>query len=101
MANPVLQFGGPGLERVTPGLTFFLKAQISAVGLSDLPAQTAWTRAWNLEPREAEAYVASNPTFFRTLNMREIVTMLEGLVRDRLTPQPVGQALMAFRVSKS
>ena len=95
---PVIRVGPDGLNRVTPGLTFLLNARLTAEGLSDNPAQTAWVRAWNLEPREAEAYVASKPSMFRTLNLREIVSMLEGLVRDKMTPRPVGQAIMAFQV---
>ena len=96
---PLLRVGGAELARVTPGLLFLLQARVATAGLSDMPAQTAWVRAWNLEAREAEDYVASRPRMFRTLNLREIVSMLEGIVRDRLTPRPVAEALLALEVS--
>ncbi len=91
--------GGAALARATPGLTFLLDVGVMTAGLGDAPAQTAWTHAWNLEAREAEAFVASRPQMFRTLNLREIVGMLEGIVRDGLTPRPIGEALLAFQVS--
>ena len=97
--TPLIRVGGPELARVTPGLLFLLRAQVATVGLSAAPAQTAWVRAWNLEARDAEDYVASRPRMFRTLNLREIVSMLEGIVRDGLTPHPVAQALLAFEIS--
>ena len=94
-----LVVGGPVLGRATPGLTFLLRARLATAGMSDSPEQTAWTRAWNLEAREAEAFVATRPQMFRTLNLKEIVGMLEGIVRDGLTPKPLGEALLAFQVS--
>ena len=97
--GPVLRVGGTGMGRVTPGLLFLLQARVETAGLSDAPAQTAWVRAWNLEAREAQDYVASHPRMFRTLNLREIVSMLEGIVRDGLRPQPVAAALLAFQVT--
>ena len=97
--TPLLRVGGPVLAKVTPGLLFLLQARVDTVGLSDAPAQTAWVRQWNLEAREAQDYVASHPHMFRTLNLREIVSMLEGIVRDGLKPQPVAEALLAFQVS--
>ena len=98
-AAPLLRLGGPDLARVAPGLLFLLRAEVATAGLSAAPAQTAWVRAWNLEAREAEDYVASHPRMFRTLNLREIVSMLEGIVRDALAPRSVAQALLAFEVS--
>ena len=96
---PMLVLGGAAMARVTPGLTFVLQARLVTAGLSDSPVQTAWVRAWNLEARDAEDFVASRPKLFRTLNLREIVAMLEGLVREQLTPQPVAEALLAFQVA--
>ena len=98
-AGPALTVGGPALARATPGLTFLLRARVATAGLSETPQQTAWTRAWNLEAREVEAFVASRPAMFRTLNLKEIVGMLEGIIRDGLTPRPLGEALLAFGVS--
>ncbi len=97
--GPLLRVGGPDLARVTPGLLFLLRAEVATAGLSATPAQTAWVRAWSLEAREAEDYVATRPRMFRTLNLREIVSMLEGIVRDALTPRTVAQAVLAFEVS--
>ncbi len=94
-----LTVGGSALARATPGLTFLLRARVATAGLSEAPEQTAWTRAWNLETREAEAFVASRPQMFRTLNLKEIVGMLEGIIRDGIVPRPVGEALLAFQVS--
>ncbi len=96
---PVLRVGGAVMGRVTPGLLFLLQARVDTAGLSDAPAQTAWVRAWNLEAREVQDYVGSRPRMFRTLNLREIVSMLEGIVRDGLKPHPVAAALLAFQVS--
>ena len=95
-SGPSLLVGGGALALATPGVTFLLQGRVKAVGLSATPAKTAWARAWNLEAREAEIYVASHPKVFRTLNLREIVTMLEGLVRDRIEPRAVGEALARF-----
>lgn len=97
---PVLQIGGAALGRVTPGVTFLLHARVNTASLSDAPAKTAWVRAWNLEARDAEAFVSSRPRLFRTLNLREIVSMLEGLVRDRLAPRPIGEAVLAFQIPR-
>ncbi len=94
-----LTVGGPALARATPGLTFLLRARVATAGLSETPEQTAWTRAWNLETREAEAFVASRPQMFRTLNLKEIIGMLEGILRDGIVPRPLGEALLAFQVS--
>ena len=94
-----LVVGGPVLARATPGLIFLLRARVATAGLSSAPGQTAWTRAWNLETREAEAFVASRPQMFRTLNLKEIVGMLESIIRDGIVPKPIGEALMAFQVS--
>lgn len=99
-AGLVVSVGGAALTRVPPGTTFFLRAQVSAVALSESPAQMAWTKEWNLEARDAEAYVSSHPVMFRTLNLREISSMLEGLVRDRITPVIVAEAQLAFQVPK-
>lgn len=97
---PVVSVGGAALGRVPPGTTFFLRAQVSAVTLSENPASNVWTREWNLEAREAAAYVAARPAMFRTLNLREIASMLEGLVRDRFAPAVVAEALLAFQVPR-
>jgi hypothetical protein len=98
--TPVLTVGGANLSRITPGVTFFLRSRVSVTGLSEMPRQTAWARSWNLEAREAESYVASQPKMFRTLNLREIVTMLEGTVRDQIVPYVLGESLLAFEVPK-
>lgn len=97
---PTLSLGGPAMARVTPGVTFLLRASVTASGLSAQPARTAWARGWNLEARDAEAFVATRPTLFRTLNLREVVSMLEGLIRDRLVLRPVAEAVVAFQVTK-
>ena len=97
---PLLTVDGPSLAQLTPNVVFLARARIVGTGLSDAPASTAWVRAWNLETREAEAYVATRPQMFRTLNLREIVSMLEGLVRDRMTSMVVGDALLALQVSR-
>lgn len=97
---PMLTIGGPSLGQLTPNVFFLARARIIGTGLSDAPVSTAWVRAWNLETREAEAYVATRPQMFRTLNLREIVSMLEGLVRDRMTSMVVGDALVVLQVSR-
>jgi len=98
--DPVLAVGGPSLSRVPPGIPFFLQARVTATGISDTPSATAWTRTWNLEAREAEAFVATRPRFFRTLHLREVAIMLETLVREDFRPQPIGEALLAFQVPR-
>ena len=97
---PMLTIGGPNLAQLTPNVVFLAGARVIGTGLSDAPASTGWARAWNLETREAEAYTATRPQMFRTLNLREIVSMLEGLVRDRMEPTVVGEAILALQVSR-
>lgn len=97
---PVLSVGGSSLARVPPGVPFLLHARVSATGISEAPAATSWTRAWNLEAREAEAFVAARPRLFRTLHLREVATMLETLVREDFQPQLVGEAVLAFQIPR-
>jgi hypothetical protein len=99
-ASPMLSVGGPALARVPPGVPFIIYAKVSATALSESPAATAWTRVWSLEPREAEAFTSSRPRFFKTLHLREVAAMLEGLVRESITPHPVGEMILAFQVPK-
>ncbi|WP_159350015.1 hypothetical protein [Roseomonas harenae] len=97
---PVLTVGGSALSRVPPGVPFLVQARVTASGLSEAPAATAWTRAWNLEARDAEAFTATRPSLFRTLHLREVATMLETLVREELQPQPIAEALLAFQIPR-
>lgn len=97
----VLMVGTPGtLARMLPGVPFLLHVKVTATGISDAPAATAWTRAWNLEARDAERFAADRPKFFKTLHLREVATMLEGIVREDYRAQPVGEALLAFQVPR-
>jgi len=94
----VLSVGGSSIARLPPGVPFLVRAKVTATGISEAPAATAWTRAWSLEAREAAAFVASRPRLFRTLHLREIAAMLESLVREDFQPQPIGEALLAVQV---
>ncbi|SDB20618.1 hypothetical protein SAMN02927895_00813 [Belnapia rosea] len=97
---PTVTVGGSALARLPPGVPFLLDAKVTATGLSESPAATAWTRSWNLEPRDAEAFTASRPRLFRTLHLREVAVMLESLVRESLAPHPVGEILLALQVPR-
>ena len=77
-----------------------MQARITASGISDAQAATAWTRSWNLEAREAEAFVAERPKRFRTVHLREVARMLEVIIREDFQPQPVGEALIALQVPR-
>jgi hypothetical protein len=97
----IITVGTPGtMVRMLPGVPFLLHAKVTATGISDAPDATAWTRAWNLEDRDAERFAANRPTFFKTLHLREVATMLEGIVREDYRAQPVGEALLAFQVPR-
>ncbi|WP_198374023.1 hypothetical protein [Neoroseomonas rubea] len=99
--SSVISVGGRGvLSRMLPGVPFVLQIKVSAIGLSDAPAATAWTRAWNLEARDAERFTLERPRLFKTLNLREVATMLEAIVREDFQPQPVGEAVLAFQVPR-
>lgn len=99
-STPVLAIGGPSLARLPPGVPFLVRARVATRGLSEAPAATAWTRDWNLEARDAEAFTRGRPGFFRALHLREVAMMLEGLVRDNFAPHTVGEAAIAFVVPK-
>lgn len=97
----ILTVGTTGsIARMLPGVPFLLHAKVTATGISNAPVATAWTRAWNLEARDAERFVADRPTFFKTLHLREVATMLEGIVREDYRAQPVGETLLAFQVPR-
>jgi hypothetical protein len=96
----VLSVGGDTIARLPPGVPFLVQVQVTATGISEAPAATAWTRAWSLEARETDAFVASRPRLFRTLHLREVAAMLESLVREDFQPQPIGEALLAIQVPR-
>jgi hypothetical protein len=98
--SPMLAMGGAALTRLPPDVPFLLQAKVTSHGLSESPAATAWTRAWNLEARDAEAFTRDRPAFYRALNLRGVAVMLEGLVRESFEPRIVGEAIAAFLVPK-
>jgi hypothetical protein len=97
---PFLTVGGPSLGRVPPGVPFVVQAKVTAAAISEAPAATAWTREWNLEARDAEAFVATRPRLFRTLHLREVATLLEALVREEFERQPIGEAVLVFQIPR-
>jgi hypothetical protein len=98
--RPVITISGATIARSRPSQVFLLRVEVSSAGLGSNPAETQWTRAWSFDPRATEELVKSRPRFFPTLNLREIAIMLEGLVRERLTPRPLAFGLLGLQVAQ-
>jgi len=83
---------------VVPGRDYLVVASLGAKTVTRPNPADAWIRDWGFSPDEEHAYVAKKPKFFKTLNLGDVASLLEGALADTTPVQGRDQAQFGFIV---
>ena len=83
---------------VVPGRDYLVVASLGAKTVSRPNPADAWIRDWGFSPDEEPGYVAKKPKFFKTLNLGDVASLLEGALADTTPAQGRDLAQFGFIV---
>jgi hypothetical protein len=62
---------------LVPGNTYYILGEVGATGIAVPNPASAWLREWSLSPADGPAFIAGNPTQFKTLNLGALSDLME------------------------
>ena len=83
---------------IVPGRDYLVVATLGAKAVARPNPADAWIRDWGFSPDEEAGYVAKKPKFFKTLNLGDIASLLEGALADTTPAQGRDLAQFGFIV---
>ena len=83
---------------IVPGRDYLVVATLGAKTVTRPNPADAWIRDWGFAPDDEQAYVAKKPKFFKTLNLGDVASLLEGALADTTPVQGRDLAQFGFIV---
>ncbi len=83
---------------IVPGRDYLVVATLGAKTVTRPNLADAWIRDWGFSPDEETGYVAKKPKFFKTLNLGDVASLLEGALADTTPAQGRDLAQFGFIV---
>lgn len=78
------------------GYSYLLRSTVTALDIKPLDAN--WTESWSFVSADEAEVLASQPSFFPTLNLQRIASMLTNLVEQNYEQQEIAELLIFLRL---
>ena len=83
---------------IVPGRDYLVVATLGAKTVARPNPADAWIRDWGFSADDEQGYVAKKPKFFKTLNLGDVASLLEGALADTTPAQGRDLAQFGFIV---